>query len=82
MEIDVTHMVDDCDEMPMLSGSIAELGQGAGKLTWGNSVDYGCNHPLLKTHDEREEAREYFAGFGAWSREEIAATREVMGAYR
>lgn len=73
MEIDVTRMVEDADEMPMLSGSIAELGQNAGQFTWSNSVEYGKDQPLLKTDDARDAARAHFAEYGAWSREEIAA---------
>lgn len=76
MEIDVTHMVDDSDEMPMLSGSVAELGTNAGPITWRNSKAYGAQHPLLKTDDDRDEARAYFREFGAWSAEEIAAWSE------
>lgn len=76
MELDVTHMVDDADNMPMLSGSMAELGRDAGKITWGNSVAYAANHPLLTTDDMREEARAYFKGFGAWDEDEIAAWGE------
>lgn len=80
MEIDVTHMVDDSDEMPMLSGSVAELGKDAGPTTWKNSCAYGERHPLLKT-DEVDEARHHFRGYGAWSEEEIAAwsERELQG---
>lgn len=77
MELDVTHMVEDCDDMPMMSGSIAELGANAPKITWNNSVAYGAMHPLLTTDDMKDEARAYFAGFGAWSREDIAAWSEA-----
>ncbi len=76
MEIDVTHMVDDSDEMPLLSGSVAELGQNAGPFTWNNSKDYGKAHPLLKTEDDRDEARRWLKEFGAWSEDEIAAWGE------
>ena len=76
MEIDVTHMVEDADEMPMLSGNRAELGDSAGQITWHNSVNYGNAHPLLKTDDERDEARNHFAEYGAWTRDEIAAWPE------
>lgn len=76
MEIDVTHMVEDADEMPMLSGSIAELGTGAGPRTWKNSVVYGQAHPLLKTDDERNAARDHFRGYGAWTCEQIDAWSE------
>ena len=75
-ELDVTHMVDDEDHMPMLSGSQMELGKDAGKITWQNSVDYGREHPLLKTDDDRDAARRHFREYGAWSEEEIAAWSE------
>ena len=77
MEIDVTHMVEDEDQMPMLSGSIAELGADAGPRTWRNSVAYGAAHPLLKTDEERDAARKHFYGYGAWEREEIDAWSEA-----
>lgn len=73
MEIDVTHMIEDADDMPTLSGSVAELGKDAGKITWANSLEYAKAHPLLADDDARDEARGYFKGFGAWSKEEIAA---------
>jgi hypothetical protein len=76
MEIDVTHMVEDADEMPMLSGSVVELGNNAGPVTWKNSVAYGQNRPLLKTDDERNAARHHFRGYGAWSCEQIDAWSE------
>ncbi len=40
MEIDITHMMEDSDDMPMLSGSVCELGDNAGRMTWNNSVKY------------------------------------------
>jgi hypothetical protein len=76
MEIDVTHMVEDADTMPELSGSAAELGPEASRITWNNSKEYGRNHPLLKTDDDRDVARSYFKSFGAWDEKEIAAWSE------
>ena len=74
LELDITHMVEkDGDEMPLLSGSVAELGPNAGILTWENSKRYAEAHPLLNTPEQIEEAKDYFKGFGAWSGEEIAA---------
>lgn len=72
MELDVTHMVNGDDDMSLLSGSRAELGQDAGKITWGNSLEYAKDQPLLKTEEDREEARAWLKGFGAWDAEEIA----------
>jgi hypothetical protein len=76
MELDVTHMVDSADDMPMLSGSIAELGSNAGQITWNNSMEYGREHPLLTTDDARDEARKHFREYGAWTQEQIAAWSE------
>lgn len=76
MELDVTHMIEDPDDMPTLSGSQAELGKDAGRITWRNSIEYGQRHPLLKTDDDRDAARAHFREYGAWSEEEIAAWSE------
>lgn len=76
IELDVTHMVEDEDEMAMLSGSQAELGKDAGKITWQNSLAYANRHPLLKTDEERDAARRHLRSYGAWSEEEIAAWDE------
>lgn len=72
LELDVTSMVADADEMPMLSGSIAELGENASHITWRNSVDYGRSNPLL-TPDQFDEVRDYYRDFGAWDDDEIDA---------
>lgn len=72
MDIDVTHMVEDSDNMFELSGSQMEHGTDAGRITWNNSKEYGKETPLLKTDEERNAAREHFRGYGAWSEEEIA----------
>ena len=76
MELDVTHMVEDADNMIELSGSVMEHGKGAGQITWRNSLDYGKTQPLLKTDEARDAARAHFAEYGAWSQEEIAAWSE------
>jgi hypothetical protein len=72
LEINITHMVEDAEEMPMLSGSCAELGSNAGKITWRNSLEYAEGKPLLQP-DQIQEVKDYFAEFGAWDAEEIAA---------
>ena len=71
LELDVTHMVRDADEMPLLSGSVAELGDRAGAITWENSMRYAAKHPLLHTAEDFVEARDYFREFGAWTAEQI-----------
>lgn len=76
MEIDVTHMVADADNMVSLSGSRMEHGQDAGRITWDNSKAYGADHPLLTTDEMRDAARAHFREYGAWDAEEIAAWSE------
>lgn len=75
MEINVTKLVNE-DNAPMLSGSVFELGEDAGRITWNNSKDYAASNGLL-TLDQIEPMKEYFRGFGAWSKEEIAAWTEI-----
>jgi hypothetical protein len=76
MEIDVTHMVEDADNMIELSGSRVEHGQDAGRITWDNSKVYGAERPLLTTDAMRDAARSHFREYGAWSEDEIAAWSE------
>ena len=76
MELDVTHMVEDRDEMIELSGSVCEHGQGAARITWNNSKAYAADHPLLATDEARDAARAHFRDYGAWSADEIAAWSE------
>jgi succinate dehydrogenase/fumarate reductase flavoprotein subunit len=76
MELDVTHMVEDADDMVALSGSVMEHGQDAGRITWNYSVQYAREHPLLKTDAARDAARAHFREYGAWSADEIAAWSE------
>jgi hypothetical protein len=73
MELNITHMVESADDMPTLSGSQAELGRDAGKITWNNSKAYAEANPILPDDDARDVARQWLQGFGAWSEAEIAA---------
>jgi hypothetical protein len=77
MEINITHMVDAIDDMPTLSGSVAELGKDAAKITWRNSLDYAKDNWLLTDETSLDNARRYFKGFGAWSESEIAAWSDL-----
>lgn len=65
MEIDITHLVEEHD-CSLLSGSVAELGTNAAKLTWDNCLNEVNFKPLLKTPENIAEARAYFKEFGAW----------------
>lgn len=72
MEIDITEFMANAEPF-MFSASAAELGQDAGRITWNNAKAEAADTPLLKTPEEFDEFRAWAAGFGAWSREEIAA---------
>jgi hypothetical protein len=49
------------------SASIAELGDNAAAITWGNAIRETSQWPdLLDTDEKREEYREHIRGFGAW----------------
>ena len=69
--VDVTRLVSDVDPFD-LSASIAERGKNAGRETWNNAKAEASAAPVLAAH-ERAEAQMYFAGFGAWDEDEIAA---------
>jgi hypothetical protein len=75
-ELNVTHMVEDADSMFELSGSRAEHGQDAGRITWNNSKAYGAERPLLTTDELRDAARAHFLEYGAWTENEVAAWSE------
>lgn len=70
MEFDVSFLLD--EDCSLLSGSVAELGQDAGRITWQNCLELAISHPLA-TEDNREELESYFREYGAWTAEEIAA---------
>lgn len=74
MELNITHFFNTA-EPRYYSASQAELGPDAGRITWENARDSGYN--LLDTDDKREAARQHFAGYGAWTEEEIAAWSDV-----
>lgn len=80
MELNITHMMRDADEMYLLSGSVAELGDRAGAITWDNSRRYARNNPLL-LEEQIDDARKYFKSYGAWSEDELRAwtAEEVQG---
>lgn len=70
MEIDVTVMLhEDCSR---ISGSVAELGENAGKITWGNAVKLSEARDYMFVNDTTRQAiRDHFAEYGAWDRSEI-----------
>jgi len=78
MELNVTKIVAaHLDENPpawLCSGSMAELGNDAGRVTWNNSGDLADRLPgFLETETELQEVRDNIKEYGAWDAEEIAA---------
>ena len=72
MEIDVTDFLASTD-CSMLSGSVAELGTNAGRITWSNSIDALKGFNPLPDGDALQEFREWLKPWGAWDDAEIAA---------
>lgn len=69
-DVDVTRLIADADPFDF-SASIAERGKNAGPDTWANAKAEATERPL--TIKNRERVKGFFAEFGAWEREEIAA---------
>ena len=76
MEIDITDWIAQTDPS-MLSGSVAELGPQAGKITWQNSCDAVSDFNPLPDADALQEFREWLKPWGAWSDDEIAAMSDT-----
>lgn len=72
-ELDITHLVEDSDSMIDYSASHRELGENAGRITWQNAVESATDSPLVTDPDQLQECRDYFAEFGAWAEEDLAA---------
>ncbi len=70
-EVNVNRLVTDLEPSD-ISASVAERGANAGSETWANSMKAVAEYPLLK-ENEREAVRGFFAEFGAWDEEEVAA---------
>lgn len=78
MELNVNQIVrahlDGNPPAHLCSGSMAELGNDAGRVTWDNSCDLADRLPgFLETEDALQEVRDHIKSYGAWDEEEIAA---------
>ena len=71
MEINITHFVRTA-ETHELSGSVAELGKDAAKITWNNAVREAASTQLI-SQDDRDEFERWVREFGAWDHDEIEA---------
>ena len=72
MEINITRFFKEADHFEY-SASCAGRGQNAGQETWANAKAEASRKPLLTTPEKLSAAEDFFRGFGAWSREELAA---------
>jgi len=72
MEIDVTDFLASTD-CSMLSGSVAELGTNAGRITWQNSIDAVKEFNPLPDDAALQEFRDWLKPWGGWDDAEIAA---------
>lgn len=69
MELNVTRLIDEnCEQF---SASRMELGDHAGEITWNNALQYTKEYPLV-TGDQLDAVRQYLAGFGAWTKQELS----------
>ena len=75
LELDITDLLLS-DAYENCSGSVAELGPNASKLTWDAAMQYATENPLISDADI-DVAREWLGSFGAWSRDELAAKSNV-----
>ena len=57
----------------MFSGSVMELDDNAGRITWNNAMEYVSGKPIVPDCDT---ARDYFESFGAWTEGELKAMSE------
>lgn len=72
MELDITDFFDNADAFDY-SASIAERGEHAGRITWGNAVADSKRFMMPDSPDKFAAVCDFLAGFGAWKREELEA---------
>lgn len=76
MEIDITSFFNNEDPAEF-SASRAELGDDAGRITWGYALSRADTDPILTAPAQIDALRSYVKGFGAWDDEEIANWTEA-----
>jgi hypothetical protein len=78
-EIEITHLF--TDESPFVpfdcSNNRATLGEDAGALTWGASVECAKEITLLDSEERKQAFRDWVRSSGGWNDEEIAAWSDV-----
>ena len=66
MKVEVTALL--AEDLGMFSGSVFELGDNAGLITWTNAMQYAESAAIIP---DANAAREFFESFGAWSADEL-----------
>jgi hypothetical protein len=73
LELNITKYFENGANDPYyMSGSVANLGSNAGKLTWNNSLD-ASDGELLTSEEACQDTRDWIRSFGAWSDDEISS---------
>lgn len=70
MEINITKFFMNAEPCNF-SASAFELGDNAGKITWGNAKEAAKEYDLLDSPEKVEAFKAHIKDFGAWSVEEI-----------
>lgn len=65
LEFDVTPLFANKLDAYMLSNSVANLGDNAGRITWDNALEAATEYPLV-TDENRDEVIGWLKGWGAW----------------
>jgi hypothetical protein len=65
MYFDVTPLFSDKLDAYLLSNSVANLGDNAGRITWDNALAAADEYPLVND-DNREEVIDHLKTYGAW----------------
>jgi hypothetical protein len=76
MELDITDFVANADPKAYC-GSVAELGENAGPMTWNAAHRDSEKFPLLQTDQQRETFRAWLKSTGGWTQEEIGEWNNV-----
>lgn len=70
MEINITEFFNKADHIDY-SASMIERGNNVATLTWNAAVTDAPRFNMLDTQEKVDAFRDYVAGYGAWSSEEI-----------
>jgi hypothetical protein len=71
LELNITRYFANGENDPYyMSGSVANLGSNAGKLTWNNSLA-ASDGELLTSNESLQNVRDWLKSFGAWDDAEI-----------